>query len=66
MKTVTGFLFRKPKGHPVFNRAESPQGDRDTLLVIPTDIVVNYPNELLDGDALPVPRMEQFVLQPTE
>jgi uroporphyrinogen-III synthase len=36
------------------------------LLVVATDVGINYLDELLNGRGLPVPRVEQFRFQPAE
>jgi len=54
------------QGLPVFDRAERAKRDLDPLLVVQADVGVNHLNELLDGGAFPVPRIEQFVLGATE
>ena len=58
IKTWTG-LRRKSKARPVFDRAERAKGYLDPLLVVPADVRVDHFNELLDGRALPVPRIAQ-------
>ena len=59
-------LCRKAKAHPVFDRTERAKRDLDPLFVVPADVGVDRLDELLDGGVLPVSRIEQFVLQPTE
>ena len=60
------FLCRESKAHPVFDRAERAKRDIDPLLVVPADVQVDRLDELLNGGVLPVPRIDQLVLQPTE
>jgi hypothetical protein len=64
MKTWTG-LCRKST-HPEFDGADRAKSDLDPLLVVPADVRVERLNELLNGGALPVLRIEQLVLEPTE
>jgi len=65
IKIWTG-LCRKSKAHPVFNGADRAKRDLDPLLVAPADVRVDCLDELLNVGVLPVPRIEQLVLQPTE
>lgn len=64
-KTWIG-LCRKTKAHPIFNGAKRAKGDLDPLLLVPADVRVDQINESLNGRALLVSRIGQFVLQLTE
>ncbi len=53
----------KSNARPVFDEAERAKGDLDPLLVVPEDVVFDHFNELLNGDAPHIPRIEHFVLE---
>ena len=59
-------LCRKSEALSVFEGTEETYGYLDALFVIPADLGVNCLNELLNGCALPVPRIEQLRFQPPE
>ena len=60
------FYAASPLAHPIFDGAERAKEDLDALLVVPADTGIERLDELLNGGALAVPSIEQFVLQPTE
>ena len=45
---------------------ERPTCDVGPCFFVPEDVVVDHLSDLLDGDAFPVPKIEQFVLEATE
>ena len=59
-------MCRKSKALSVFNWAERAQRRLHPLLVVPANVGVHHLDELLHGDSLTVPGIEQLGLQPFE
>ncbi len=64
-KSWTG-LCRKSEALSIFDRTERAKRHLDALFVIPANVGVYYFNELFDGRAVPLSRVEQLRFQSPE